>query len=133
MNPRRFAISAAVLFGTAILVGGVIAAVAGFGMADVKNTHGGRIDDRASEKREISISNADAVSAATAVTAITEAALPDGSQRSAAETVPVRLAAVSAFPPRCGPGLRRSRPCRGAHPRPKSPDRASRPDCCAGR
>ena len=96
MNPRRFAISAAVLFGTAILVGGVIAAVAGFGMADVKNTHGGRIDDRASEKGEISISNADAVSAATAVTAITKAALPGGSQRSAAETVPVRLAAVSA-------------------------------------
>jgi hypothetical protein len=92
MNPRRFAISAAVLFGTAILVGGVIAAVAGFGMADVKNTHGGRIDDRATEKGEIR----DAVSAATAVTAITKAALPGGSQRSAAETVPVRLAAVSA-------------------------------------
>jgi hypothetical protein len=36
------------------------------------------------------------VSAATAVTAITEAALPDGSQRSAAETVPAQVAAVSA-------------------------------------
>ena len=78
MNPRRFAITAAALFGTVILVGGVIAAVAGFEMG------------------EASVSNADAVSAATAVTAITKAALPDGSQRSAAETVPAQLAAVGA-------------------------------------
>ena len=78
MNPRRVAITATALFGTVILVGGVIAAVAGFEMG------------------EASVSNADAVSAATAVTAITEAALPDGSQRSAAETVPAQLAAVSA-------------------------------------
>ena len=73
MNPRRDAITAAALFGTVILVGGLIAAVAGF------------------EMDEASVSNADAVSAATAVTAITKAALPDGSQRSAAQ-----LAAVSA-------------------------------------
>jgi hypothetical protein len=59
MNPRRVAITAAALFGTVILVGGVIAAVAGFEMG------------------EASVSNADAVSAATAVTAITKAALPD--------------------------------------------------------
>jgi len=78
MNPRRVAITAAALFGTVILVGGVIAAVAGFEMG------------------EASVSNADAVSAATAVTAITKAALPDGSQRSAAETVPAHLSAVSA-------------------------------------
>ena len=78
MNPRRVAITAAALFGTVILVGGVIAAVAGFEMG------------------EAGVSNADAVSAATAVTAITKAALPDGSQRSAAETVPAHLAAVSA-------------------------------------
>jgi len=78
MNPRRVAITAAALFGTVILVGGVIAAVAGFEMG------------------EASVSNADAVSAAAAVTAITKAALPDGSQRSAAETVPAQLAAVSA-------------------------------------
>ena len=78
MNPRRVAITAAALFGMVILVGGVIAAVAGFEMG------------------EASVSNADAVSAATAVTAITKAALPDGSQRSAAETVPAQLAAVSA-------------------------------------
>ena len=74
INPRRVAITAAALFGTVILVGGVIAAVAGFEMG------------------EASVSNADAVSAATAVTAITKAALPDGSQRSAA----AHLAAVSA-------------------------------------
>ena len=78
MNPRRVAITATALFGTVILVGGVIAAVAGF------------------ETGEAGVSNADAVSAATAVTAITKAALPDGLQRSAAETVPAHLAAVSA-------------------------------------
>jgi hypothetical protein len=60
MNPRRVAITATALFGTVILVGGVIAAVAGFEMG------------------EASVSNADAVSAATAVAAITKAALPDG-------------------------------------------------------
>ena len=74
MNPRRVAIMAAALFGTVILVGGVIAAVAGF------------------EMREASVPNADAVAAATAVTAITKATLPDGSQQSAAETAPAQLA-----------------------------------------
>jgi hypothetical protein len=44
MNPRRVAITAAALFGTVILVGGVIAAVAGFEMG------------------EAGVSNADAVS-----------------------------------------------------------------------
>ena len=77
MNSRRVAITATALFGTVILVGGVIAAVTGFEMG------------------EASVSNADAVSAATAVTAITEAALPDGSQRSAAKKKK-QLAAVSA-------------------------------------
>ena len=77
MNPRRVAITAAALFGTVILVGGVIAAVAGFEMG------------------EASVSHADAVSAATAVTAITKAALPDGSPRSEPETVPVQLATAS--------------------------------------
>jgi hypothetical protein len=76
MNPRRVAITAAALFRTVILVGGVIAVVAGFEIGEAR------------------VSNADAVSAATAVTAITKAALPDGSQRS--ETVPAHLAAVSA-------------------------------------
>jgi len=39
----------AALFGTAILVSGVIAAVASFGMADVKNTHAAGIEDHATE------------------------------------------------------------------------------------
>src|SRR5262249_56205852 len=90
MNPRRVAITATALFGTVILVGGVIAAVAAFEMG------------------EASVSNADAVSAATAVTAMTEAALPDGSQRSAAETVPVQLAAGGAPDPPPPQGARRS-------------------------
>jgi hypothetical protein len=96
MNPRRVVITAAALFGTIILVGGVMAAVAGFGMADVKNTDVARIQGGALEMGEAGVSNADAVSAAAAVTAITKAALPDGSQRSAAETVPAQLAAASA-------------------------------------
>jgi hypothetical protein len=78
MNPRRVAITATALFGTVILVGGVIAAVAGFEMG------------------ETSVWNTDAVSAAAAVTVITKAAVPDSSQRSAAETLPAQLAAVSA-------------------------------------
>jgi hypothetical protein len=95
MNPRRLAITAAALLGTVILVGGVIVAVAGFGMADVRNTGAARIEDGATtEMAEATVSNAD--SAATAVTAIAKAALPDASQRSAPETVPVQLAAVSA-------------------------------------
>jgi hypothetical protein len=72
MNRRRVAITAAALFGTVILVGGVIAAVAGFEMG------------------EASVSNADVVSAATAVTPITKAAFTVGWQRSAAKTAAVR-------------------------------------------
>ena len=95
MNPRRFAIMGATLFGTVLLVGGIIAAVAGFGMADVKKTHTARIEDRATEKGEVSVSNADAMSAAAAMTAIAKAALPDVSPMSAPETPPVQIAAVS--------------------------------------
>src|SRR5215831_18376336 len=95
MNPRRFAIMGAALFGTAILVSGVIAAVASFGMADVKNTHAAGIEDHATEKGEVTISNTGSASADTAVTAITETALPDASQVSASETPPVQPAAVS--------------------------------------
>jgi hypothetical protein len=96
MIPRRLAISAAALFGMVILVGGVIAAVAAFGMVDVKNTLRARIDDRAIEKGEVSLSNADAVSVAAAVTAIAEVGMPDASQVSASETPPLQFAAVSA-------------------------------------
>src|SRR6516162_10056778 len=95
MNPRRFAIMGAALFGTAILVSEVIAAVASFGMAEVKNTHAAGIEDHATEKGEVTISNTGSTSADTAVTAITETALPDASQVTASETPPVQPAAVS--------------------------------------
>ena len=85
----------AALFGTAILVSGVIAAFASFGMADVKNTHAAGIEDHATEKGEVTISNTGSTSADTAVSAITETALPDASQVSASETPPVQPAAVS--------------------------------------
>src|SRR6516162_11566736 len=94
MNPRRFAIMGAALFGTAILVSGVIAAVASFGMAEVKNTHAAGIEDHATEKGEVTISNTGSASADTAVTAITETALPDASQVLASETPPVQPAAA---------------------------------------
>jgi len=85
---------AATLFGTVLLVGGIIAAVAGLGMADVQKTHTARVEDRATEKGEVSVSNADAMSAAPAMTAIAEAALPDASRMSAPKTPPVQIAAV---------------------------------------
>ena len=66
INPRRFAKMGATLFGTVVLVGGVIATIAGLGMADVKKTHTAAIEDRATEKGEVSVSNADAMSAAAA-------------------------------------------------------------------
>ena len=92
MTLRRFAIMAVALCGTVIFVGGVIAAVAGFGLADIKNTWAAPIKDRATE---ITV----AVSAAAAVTVIAEAALPDASQMLALETPSVQLAAVSSSDP----------------------------------
>src|SRR5262249_45172210 len=94
MNPRRLAIMGAALFGTAILVSGVIAAVASFGMADVKNADAAGIEDHATEKVEVTISNTGSASAHTAATAITETALRDV-QVSASETPSVQPAAVS--------------------------------------
>jgi hypothetical protein len=92
MSPRRFAIMAAALCGTVILVGWVIASVAGFGLADIKNTHAPPIEDRATEMGEAGI---EAVSAAAAVTAIAEAALPEPSPVLAPETARVQIATVS--------------------------------------
>ena len=92
MRPRRFATLTAALCGTVILVGWVIATVAGFGLADIKNTHAPPIEDRATGMGEAGI---EAVSAAAAVTAIAEAALPDASQMLAPETARVQIAAVS--------------------------------------
>ena len=49
MNLRRLGKMAPVLFGTVVLVGGVIATIAGRGMADVKNAHPAAIEDRGIE------------------------------------------------------------------------------------
>ena len=54
---------AGALCGTVILVGWIIAAVAGFGLADIKNTHA---KDRATEMDEAGLSNTVAVSASPA-------------------------------------------------------------------
>src|SRR5262252_6402029 len=94
MNPRRLAIMGAALFGTAILVSGVIAAVASFGMAVVKNTDAAGIEDHATEKVEVTTSNTGSASADTAVNAIIETALRDASQVSASETPSAQPAAV---------------------------------------
>ena len=64
-------------------------------MADVQKTHTARVEDRATEKGEVSVSNADAMSAAAVMTAIAKAALPDVSPMSAPKTPPVLIAAVS--------------------------------------
>ena len=74
MSPRRFAIIAAGLCGTVILVGCVIAAVSELGLADIKNTHAPSIEDRATEM------GPEAVSAAAPMTAIAEASLQEPSQ-----------------------------------------------------
>jgi len=95
MSPRRFAILATALCGTVVLVGSAIAAVGSFDLADIKNTRAAPIKDRATETAKTGGSNAIVVSAAPAVTAITEAALPDSSQMHAPETSPVRIAAAS--------------------------------------
>ena len=92
MSPRRFAIFATALCGTVILVGWAIAAVGGFGLADIKNSRAAPIKDRATETAKTGGSNA---IARPRVTAITEAALPDCSQMLAPETPPVQTAVVN--------------------------------------
>ena len=89
MSPRRFAIIAAGLCGTVILVGCVIAAVSGFGLADIKNTHAPPIEDRATEMGK---TGSEAVSAAALMTAIAEGSLQESSQP---EAPLVEIAAVS--------------------------------------
>jgi len=89
MSPRRFAIIAAVLCGTIIFVGCVIAAVSGFGLADIKNTHAPPIEDRATEMGK---TGSEAVSAAALMTAIAEGSLQESSQP---EAPLVEIAAVS--------------------------------------
>jgi hypothetical protein len=77
MSPRRFAIIAAGLCGTVILVGCVIAAVSGFGLADIRNTHAPPIEDRATEMGK---TGSEAVSATAPMTAIAEDSLQESSQ-----------------------------------------------------
>jgi hypothetical protein len=89
MSPRRFAIIAAGLCGTVILVGCVIAAVSGYGLADIKNTHAPPIEDRATEMGK---TGSEAVSAATPMTAIAEGSLRESSQP---EAPLAEIAAVS--------------------------------------
>ena len=86
ISPRRFAIMTAASCGT------VIAAVAGFGLAGIKNTHTPAIEERATEMGE---AGSEAELAAAAVTAIAESALPDASQMLVPETHPEQIAAVS--------------------------------------
>ena len=85
---------APVLFGTVVLVGGVIATIAGRGMADVKNAHPAAIDDRGIENGGSAGSNPGSVTVATATAVITKTWLPDNSRGSAAEPKPVLLAAA---------------------------------------
>jgi hypothetical protein len=76
MRPRRFAIVASGLCGTVILVGCVIAAVSGLGLADIKNTHARSIEDRATEMGN---TGPEAVSAAAPMTTIAETAIAENS------------------------------------------------------
>jgi hypothetical protein len=118
--PRRFATMAAALCGTVVVAGWVVIGVAGFGLPGSKNTAAALIEDhrapplsvdakpvdalQATAMAKAGVSNADAVTAAAAVTgaggsgeaeAIVEAALPDPSQMLAPETPPVQIAMVS--------------------------------------
>jgi hypothetical protein len=111
MSPRRFAIVTAALCGTVILAGCVIAAVARFGLADIKDTHAAPIEHRSAAPLSVDTrpgdvsrpTNADAVFAAVTVTGIgglgeaeasAEVAPPDSSQMLVPEKSPVRIATV---------------------------------------
>jgi hypothetical protein len=82
MISRRFAIMAAGLCGTTMIVGCVIAAVAAFNLSNTKNTHSSSIDGQAIE----------AASASAPRTAIAEASLQESSQ---SEAPLAEIAAVS--------------------------------------
>ena len=92
MSPRRFANTAAALYGTVILVACVIATVAGLGLSDIKNPYAPPIEYRATEMGK---ADAEAVPVAAAVTTtIAKGALSDSSQMLAPETAPVHIATV---------------------------------------
>ena len=85
ISPRRFAIMTAAC-------GTVIAAVAGFSLAGIKNTHTPAIEERATTTGE---AGSEAESTATAVAAIAEAGLLDASQTLPPEAQPEQIGAVS--------------------------------------
>ena len=85
ISPRRFAIMTAAC-------GTVIAAVAGFSLAGIKNTHTPAIEERATTTGE---AGSEAESTAAAVAAIAEAGLLDASQTLSPEAQPQQIGAVS--------------------------------------
>jgi hypothetical protein len=86
ISPRRFAIMTAASCGT------VIAAVAGFSLAGIKNTHTAAIEERVTTTGE---AGSEAESTAAAVAAIAEAGLLDTSQTLPPEAQPEQIGAVS--------------------------------------
>jgi hypothetical protein len=84
MGPRRLAIIAAALCGTVILVGCGIAAVAGFGLSDIKTIHASPIGNQATADIDKASSQA--------VSAVAAAAPAGASQMLASETPPVQIA-----------------------------------------
>jgi hypothetical protein len=119
MNPRRFATVAAVLCGTVVPAGWVVAWLAGFGSAGIENIGAMPIKDRrapylaadaepadapqATAMKNVVVANADVATAAESVTrtasdepeSIVDAALPDTSQMLPSRSPPVQVATAS--------------------------------------
>jgi hypothetical protein len=119
MNPRRFATVAAVLCGTVVPAGWVVAWLAGFGSAGIENIGAMPIEDRrapylaadaeladapqATAMKNVVVANADVATAAESVTrtasdepeSIVDAALPDTSQMLPSRSPPVQVATAS--------------------------------------
>jgi hypothetical protein len=119
MNPRRFATVAAVLCGTTVPAGWVVAWLAGFGSAGIENIGAVSIEDRrapylaadaeladapqATAMKNVVVANADVATAAESVTrtasdepeSIVDAALPDTSQMLPSRSPPVQVATAS--------------------------------------
>ena len=119
MNPRRFATVAAVLCGTTVPAGWVVAWLAGFGSAGIENIGAVSIEDRrapylaadaeladapqATAMKNVVVANADVATAAESVTrtasdepeSIVDAALPDTSRMPPSRSPPVQVATAS--------------------------------------
>src|SRR5258705_7033040 len=97
MNPRRFTTVAPAFCGTVVLAGGIVAWLAGFGSAGIKNTGAVPIEDRAAslaanakladEPQAIPMGNAAVASAAVASAAVASAAVASAEVATAAEPV----------------------------------------------